>query len=316
MATAPGLRKKFNMADLKSDREKHGAPLPVLTAQEESALWDIWFDAKSTESARNAARDKICTAHLPLCQSIVTMFWRNTQNIEKRDLQGDAQLAMLESFSNFDRTRGARFSTFIIPYIFRALIDHEIKFSGPAKTATSKLDRYLHNNWSRLNKEIDHIDPTLSSHKRFIKIAEMVKQAAPNIRPIDAKRVEVYALHRSNIGQAYAMDLIDQLFTHTQNPEHILSLKQEAAIAEDVQSVMLDFLETLDQRSRYIIERRYMQDGEAPILSVLGQEFGITAERVRQIESKGFEKLRTSLRNSGTYRAPVTEHEVTLQLNG
>lgn len=316
MATVPGLRKIFNMADLKADREKRGAPLPVLSAKKESALWDIWFDTNSTEKERHDARDKIFTAHLPLCRSIVTLFWWNTQNIDKRDLRGDAQLAMLDNFSKFDRTRGARFSTFIIPYILAALLDHENKFSGPAKTATSKLDRYLHNNWSRLNKEIDNTDPTISRHKRFIKIAELVKQAAPHIAPVDAKRVELYATRRDNIGQAHAMASIDQLFSHTQNPEHILSLRQEAAIAENVQGSMLDFLETLDKRSRYIIERRYMQDGESPILAALGKEFGITAERVRQIESKGFEKLRTSLRNSGTQSAPITEHELTLQLNG
>lgn len=316
MATPVGLRKHFNMADLKEDREKFATPFPVMSAEEESALWDVWFDAQSNETARNAARNKIFTAHLPLCQSIVTRFWWNTQNIEKKDLQSEGQMAMLDSFRNFDRTRRARFSTFVIPYISGALLAYENHFAGPARTATSKLDRYLHANWSQLNKEIDAEDPTINLHARFIKMVDIVKQNAPNIRPVDAKRIERYAMRRGNIGQSQGMNAIDMLTGCNTNPEHLLSLKQEAATADSVRGTMLDFLETLDERSRYIIKRRHMQEGEPPILAALGQEFGITAERVRQIESKGFEKLRTSLRNSGTRSTPVTEHELTLQLNG
>lgn len=274
-----------------------------LTAEEETALWQTWFES-ADEKARQKARETILLKHMPLCKKMAEQ-WAKKNHLSADDFFGEAYTEMTALFEKYDRTMGARFSTYIEQRIQGTLRDAAIN-SGQIKAATTKRSRHMFSNWGELNRQALKDDASISDYQRHKKIADLVRAYNPeDFKNITADEVADF--------ESRLRDRDNSLDKPVQSHEEGGCTRQTFMAAswgeatqrledndhERVQTLLRQTIESarLSDRERAIIQKRHLVDDEQSCtLGDLAQEFGVSIERVRQIELEGLRKVRQTMK--------------------
>ena len=247
--------------------------IPLLTAEEEIIL------AKRIEKGDKESKHLLTTANLRLVVSIAKKYAK--RGLELLDLIQEGNIGLMRAVEKFDFKLGFKFSTYatwwIRQAITRAIADqartiripvHMIetinKFNKVQATLSTKFGRKPTN--AEIAKEMG-IEPS--------KIPEIIK-IAQNPSPLSTP-----------IGEEKETSLEDLIADEwSQSPEQI-------ATSEYLKNQMNEILNTLQERERKVLALRFgLEDGVTRTLEEVGREFGVTRERIRQIEAKSLKKLR------------------------
>jgi RNA polymerase primary sigma factor len=247
--------------------------IPLLTGEEEVIL------AKRIENGDEEATQLLITANLRLVVSIAKKYSKS--NLELLDLIQEGNIGLMRAVEKFDYKKGFKFSTYatwwIRQAITRAIADqartirvpvHMIetinKFNKVNNTLATKLGRPATD--EEIAKEMD-ID--------VIKVAE-IKKINQNPSSLSTP-----------IGEEKDSKLQDIIpDDRTQSPE-------DYATAEYLKNQLHDILDGLQDRERRVLSLRFgLEDGVSRTLEEVGKEFGVTRERIRQIEAKALKKLK------------------------
>lgn len=250
---------------------------PLLTAEEEAELGRIIHDESGEK--QEAAKKKLAESNLRLVVSIATKFIG--RGLPLMDLIQEGNIGLLKAVDRFDYTMGNRFSTYaawwIKQSIMRALADQSRNIRVPVHVAES-INRLLKDQ-KELAQKLGH-EPTVEelSEETGIpveKITEMLNSSLDSIS-IDSSVGEDNSTLQDYISDDQSSNAPD--FEITQK-----MLKEELNKA----------LDSLDERERSVLEYRYgLKDGNVHTLEEIGNMYGITRERVRQIESRAIRKLK------------------------
>ena len=257
--------------------------LPMLTHEEEVALGKSLKEKNDLKAA-----EVLVTSHLRLVVSIARGYLG--YGLPHGDLIQEGNIGLMKAVKRFDPDQGVRLVSYAMHWIKAEIHEYILKNWRLVKVATTKAQRKLFFN--------------LRSHKQGLD-AMSPKQIDELAKALDVKREEVIEMETRLSGRDIALEApsddeddkfapIAYLSSDNMEPTKVLE-------AEQVVRLQSEGLETalskLDARSRRIVESRWLanDDGSGATLHTLAEEFGVSAERIRQIEAAALKKMKTAL---------------------
>ncbi|MFM9835885.1 MAG: RNA polymerase sigma factor RpoH [Methylophilaceae bacterium] len=255
---------------------------PVLTAEEEHAYATRLKKFNDLEAAQ-----KLIVSHLRLVASIARGY--TGYGLPQADLIQEGNIGLMKAVKRFDPDRGVRLVSFAMHWIKAEMHEYIVRNWRLVKTATTKAQRKLFFNLRSMKKGFDTLNP------------EQVNEIA---RELKVKPEEVMEMEYRLNGQEISLDAqldddgedsfspIAYLEAETPEPSEFLANQQ----SEKLQAIGLSkALESLDERSRRVLEARWLNENASSTLHDLADEFGVSAERIRQIEQKAMQKIKLQL---------------------
>ncbi len=266
---------------------------PVLTEAEEHALIRRWY-----ERGERAAFDALIGAHLRLVPKMAQRYVG--YGVPIADLIGEGNLGLLQSAERFEPEKGFRFSTYARWWIKAAMLNFVLQTWSLIKVGNGAAKKRLFFNLRRAKQQIQADGARYLDDAAIGAIAKHFQVSAADVVAMDqrmsANDVSIYQPVPGSDGLTFGDIIADSAPT----PE-------DAFIASDEQrwhaGVLKQALAQLDRREKEIVTRRYLNERPAT-LAKLADIYGLTAERVRQIEAKAINKLRHFVRPK-VLRAPA-----------
>lgn len=257
--------------------------VPMLTPEEESGLAHRLRDNNDL-----AAAQKLVMSHLRLVVSIARGYLG--YGLPHADLIQEGNVGLMKAVKRFDPDQGVRLVSYAMHWIKAEIHEYILKNWRLVKIATTKAQRKLFFNLRSHKEGLDTMTP-----------AQVESLAAS----LNVKREEVIEMETRMAGHDLALESqsddeddkfapIAYLASESAEPTRALEAQQY----DRLQSEGLgQALEKLDSRSRRIVESRWLanDDGTGATLHELAEEFGVSAERIRQIESAALKKMKTAL---------------------
>ena len=258
--------------------------LPMLSAEEEASL-----ARKLRDEGDLASAQKLVMSHLRLVVSIARGYLG--YGLPHADLIQEGNIGLMKAVKRFDPEQGVRLVSYAMHWIKAEIHEYILRNWRMVKLATTKAQRKLFFNLRSHKTGLDTMTP------------EQVDDLAASL---NVKREEVIEMETRLSGRDIALDAPnddddDAKFAPIAylSAEHSEPLKMlEAKHYDRLQSEGLEqALAKLDARSRRIVEARWLanDDGSGATLHELAEEFGVSAERIRQIEAAAMKKMKTAL---------------------
>jgi RNA polymerase sigma-32 factor len=257
---------------------------PLMEREHEANLGRRWRDHQDHE-----ALNELITSHMRLVIRIAAGF--RGYGLPLPDLIQEGNVGLMEAASRFDPERNVRFSTYATWWILAAVQEYIVRNSSIVRIGTTPAQKSLFFNLRRLRAKLsDGPDSGLTdAHRQTIASDLGVPLAA-----VERMEVQLSMPDRSlNAGVAGddSDEAMDFLADDRPTPESIVQeLKDGATMA----AWLHEALETLSPRERDIIRERFLGD-EKITLADIGEQYGVTKERIRQIEGRALAKLRNVL---------------------
>ncbi len=255
---------------------------PILTAEEEYSLAVKFKNENDLESAR-----QLIVSHLRLVASIARGY--NGYGLPQSDLIQEGNIGLMKAVKRFDPERGVRLVSFAMHWIKAEMHEYIVRNWRLVKIATTKAQRKLFFNLRSMRTglstlqpaEVDRIARTLN-----VKPEEVIEMEAR----LNGHEISLEANIDDDSDEHYSP--IAYLQDESLEPLEMMQAKQ-IEFAET--SGLAHALDNLDDRSRRIVEARWLQETGGKTLHELAAEFGVSAERIRQIEQKAMQKMKTMM---------------------
>jgi RNA polymerase sigma-32 factor len=255
--------------------------IPMLTSEREIELGRRLKD----ENDLAAARDLVLS-HLRLVVSVARNYMG--YGLPQADLVQEGNVGLMKAVKRFDPERGVRLASFAIHWIKAEIHEYILRNWRLVKVATTKAQRKLFFNLRSMKTSTATLTPS--------EVAVVAKTL--NVKESDVVEMEQrlqggdIALDPSPDDGEDLMTPIAYLADNSEGPAELLERGQ----SERLQSEGLaKALQGLDERSRRIILARWLTESQPKTLHELADEFGVSAERIRQIEAKAMQKMKGQL---------------------
>jgi RNA polymerase sigma-32 factor len=253
---------------------------PLLDPQEEHELAVRWRE----EGDRQAGM-RLVTANLRLVVMIARQYQKSFRNL--LDLIQEGNIGLLEAVKNYDPYRGVRFPSYAVWWIRAYVIRYVMNNWRMVKLGTTQAQRKLFFNLqrekARLEREGFRPDPELIAERLSVKKSEVIEME----QRLSGRDVSVDAPVGDD-GDASMLDFLSR------DPVDAEARFGDAEVREMVAAKMHEFGQTLEDKERTIFEERMIAE-EPLTLQEIGEKYGVSRERVRQIEERIKKRLRAFL---------------------
>ena len=260
---------------------------PILTAEEEYMLAKRYKEHGDTEAAH-----KLVTSHLRLVAKIA-MGYRG-YGLPVADLIAEGNIGMMHAVKKFDPEKGFRLATYAMWWIKAAIQEFVLKSWSQVKIGTTASQKKLFFNLRKIKGKINALEDGDLSPNQVDHIA----------KTLDVSKDDVISMNRRMLGGDHSLNAQinrndgeeaewqDMLSDERDNQETQFVNNQEKSIRN---KMMVEALEHLKLREKDIIIKRRLID-TPKTLEELSQEYKVSRERVRQIETRAFEKLQEAMK--------------------
>ena len=260
---------------------------PMLDAEEEYMLAKNWKDSGNLKSAH-----KLVTSHLRLVAKIA-MGYRG-YGLPVSELISEGNIGLMQAVKKFDPDRGFRLATYAMWWIKAGIQEYVLRSWSLVKMGTTAAQKKLFFNLKKIKKQIA---PSEEGDLKKEQVNEISKR-------LGVKSDEVVSMNRRMMGQEKSLndpiksdekgEWQDWVVDENLDQELYISQKQEL---DEKKSLLKDAIKILNERERNIIQDRKLSE-DPKTLDELSKKYKISRERIRQIETKAFEKLQKAMLNS------------------
>jgi len=251
---------------------------PMLSLEEEQRLARDWHANEDVEAAR-----KLVVSHLRVVVSVARHYLG--YGLPHADLIQEGNVGLMKAVKRFDPERGVRLVSFALHWIRAEIHEYVLKNWRLVKVATTKAQRKLFFNLRSLKQSLN---------------ALTIEQADTMAAELNVSRKDVLEMETRMSGHDISIDpTVDDgedsysplafLASPAENPAQLFEREQTEQLRH---SGLASALGDLDERSRHIIQARWLTEGETSTLHELAAEYGVSAERIRQIEARALQKMR------------------------
>ncbi|MFY9315135.1 MAG: RNA polymerase sigma factor RpoH [Burkholderiales bacterium] len=263
--------------------------MPLLSAEKERELALRLRERNDLEAAR-----ELVLSHLRLVVSVARGYLG--YGLPHADLIQEGNIGLMKAVKRFDPARNVRLVSFAIHWIKAEIHEYILRNWRLVKVATTKAQRKLFFNLRSMKKGSAALT------------ADEVRRVAADlkVRPEDVTEMETRLGGRDLAFEADDSDEEAYAPAHylAADPESEPSRVLEARESERLEAAGLQSaLAALDARSRRIVEARWLKEKDAATLHDLAAEFRVSAERIRQLEAKAFEKMKKALQAQAALHA-------------
>jgi RNA polymerase sigma-32 factor len=251
---------------------------PMLSLEDEQRFAREWHDKQDVEAAR-----ALVLSHLRVVVSVARHYVG--YGLPQADLIQEGNVGLMKAVKRFDPDRGVRLVSFALHWIRAEIHEYVIKNWRLVKVATTKSQRKLFFNLRSLKQSLN---------------ALTIREADAMARELNVSRKDVLEMETRLSGHDVSIDPtmddgeesfspLAYLASPDENPAQVLEREQTEQLRH---TGLVTALENLDERSRHIIKARWLTEGEAATLHELAATYGVSAERIRQIEARALQKMR------------------------
>ena len=292
-ATMPNVTPEGNLARYLDEIRR----FPMLSAEEEYTLAKDWRDEGNIEAAH-----KLVTSHLRLVAKIA-MGYRG-YGLPMGELIAEGNLGMMHAVKRFEPEKGFRLSTYAMWWIKASIQEYILRSWSLVKIGTTAAQKKLFFNLRRIKGEIKAIDEGDLDPEQVTRIAD----------ELNVPEAEVVSMNRRMAGGDHSLNA--QVGTEEDSSEwqdwlvddrETQDIQFEEAEEYDARrKLLMEAMKDLNEREIEIIQARRLSDAPET-LEELSQRFGISRERVRQIEGRAFEKLQLAVRGKALEQNLIEE---------
>tara|TARA_A100001011_G_C14282981_1_gene832357 strand:- start:411 stop:1310 length:900 start_codon:yes stop_codon:yes gene_type:complete len=260
---------------------------PILDAEEEYMLAKNWRERGNLKSAH-----KLVTSHLRLVAKIA-MGYRG-YGLPVNELISEGNIGLMQAVKKFDPEKGFRLATYAMWWIKAAIQEYVLRSWSLVKMGTTSAQKKLFFNLNKIKKQI-------APHEEGDLKKEQVDQIS---KKLGVKAEEVVNMNRRMMGQEKSLNAPikdgekgewqDWIASDDLDQELFVSQKQEM---DEKKSLLHQSIKILNDREREILKERKLSNNPKT-LEELSLKYKISRERIRQIETKSFEKLQKAMLNA------------------
>ncbi len=275
----------------KNDRRYISAAMdaPLLERDYEVQLARRWREEGDAD-----ALHEIIEAHIRLVVRIASKF--KGYGLPIGDLIQEGNRGLLEAANRFDPERNVRYSTYATWWILAAMQEYIVRNSSIVRIGTTPAQKSLFFNLRKLRSKLtDNLAARMTEEEREM-IASELRVPLAAVERMESHFSRPDQSLNATFGESDTDEFVDLLSDDSPTPETIVG---DLIDSETRAKWISDAMEHLTDREREVISRRFFKDDKIT-LAEIGETFGVTKERVRQIEGKALSKLREALHDKVT----------------
>ena len=262
---------------------------PILDVEEELSL-----ARKYQESGEAEAAHKLVTSHLRLVAKIAMQY--RGYGLPLSDLISEGNLGLMKAVKKFDPDRGFRLSTYAMWWIKASVTEYVLRSWSLVKMGTMAAQKKLFFSLRKAKRSLNIIDSQGLDEEQASVLADKYGMSSSEIALMDQRITKRDLSLNTAVSNSEdeGLEFIDLLEDETKSPEMLVSEAQENDIRN---KYLLEAIEELTERERHIFKERRLSENPLT-LEKLGEYYGISRERVRQLENRAFGKVEKAVRTA------------------
>ncbi|MDE3123038.1 MAG: RNA polymerase factor sigma-32 [Paracoccaceae bacterium] len=265
----------------------------LLDAETELKLAYAWRDHRD-----EAALHRLINAYMRLAISVAARFRR--YGAPMNDLIQEAGLGLMKAADKFDPDRGVRFSTYAVWWIRASVQDYVMRNWSMVRTGSTSSQKALFFNMKRVQAKLERQararGETLDGHQLRALIAQEVGVPLADVEMMEGRLSgNDFSLNATQSSEDESREWIDALEDEGAQAAELVADAHDSA---QLRTWLAEALQALPERERYIVRERKLRD-DPRTLESLGEELGLSKERIRQLEASAFAKMRKMLEARG-----------------
>lgn len=267
---------------------------PVLRADEEHALAVRWREDGDTEAAH-----RLVTSHLRLVAKIASGY--RGYGLPMADLISEGNIGLMKAVKKFEPERGFRLATYAMWWIRAAITEYVLRSWSLVKMGTLAAQKKLFFSLGRIKRELSIISDGALDDEQAKRVADALAVSAADVSDMDRRLalpdVSLNAPRSREDGEG--AEFIETIVDEAPGPEALTAANEETSYRQEL---LTRALATLPERERHILSERQLRE-DPKTLEELGVVYGISRERVRQLEVRAFSRLKKAIEKMSMERA-------------
>jgi len=270
---------------------------PLLSLEDEYMFAKRWQQHQDPEAAR-----RLVTSHLRLVAKIA-MGYRG-YGLPVSEIVSEGNVGLMQAVKRFDPDKGFRLATYAMWWIRASIQEYVLRSWSMVKMGTTAAQKKLFFNLRKAKNNIGAIEEGDLTPEHVATLSDQLGVTAAEVTDMNRRLSGGDASLNAPLRSESESEWQDWLADDTADQETRLAEREEMS---DRHELLMDAMKDLTERERDIIQARRLQD-EPATLEELSQKYGVSRERVRQIEVRAFEKLQRGMKaamNTAALPAPA-----------
>ena len=258
---------------------------PLLDEQQELSLADRWLNNRD-----QSAFDKLVLSHLRMVIKIASRY--KDYGLSFDDLVAEGNLGLIHAINRFNPERGFRLSTYARWWIRASIQEYLMKSWSLVKIGTTKNQKKLFFSLRQTKARLRIYDEGYLDDDQIKVIAKELDVPEEDVLSMNQRLYKESSLNARIDTASEDMEWQDTLVSDMDDPETILIDYDEVELKR---SKIKQAMKILNKRERKILQDRYLSDKRITLREI-GERFGVSTERVRQVEARAIAKLKQAIR--------------------
>jgi len=266
---------------------------PLLEPEEEYMLAVRYQSRGDTDAAH-----RLVTSHLRLVAKIAMKY--KGYGLPMADLVSEGSIGLMKAVKKFEPERGFRLSTYAMWWIKAAITEHILKSWSLVKLGTVASQKKLFFSLRKIKSRLSIMDTGELTDSQAREIATMTKVSVDDVKNMNRRlSARDYSLN-AKVTEDETVEFIDTLVDDRLSPEAQLGAREEHGAKGNL---LYEAISALPERERAIFTERRLSD-DPKTLEELGAVYGVSRERIRQLEARAFEKVKKAVLSTAGENAP------------